>query len=93
MDTNRKGGIALAIIGGLVAIGVAIFVTGNAEFLWALILLGWGIARLRASDNPLFLGAVMALLYLALGGIIYFVADGVYLWAMILIGWLTDKIL
>ena len=95
MDSNqRKGGIVFALLGGLVAIGLAIFITGNAGYLWALILLGWGISRVSASDKPLFVGLVMCILYLALGGVIYFVADGVYylLGAMVLIGWFANKI-
>lgn len=82
-ESQQKVGIVLALIGGLATIGIAIFVTGNAAYLWALVLLMWGIARVRASDKPLFVGAVMCLLYLALGGVIYYVADGVYLWAMV----------
>ncbi len=93
-DQNKeKLGIAVSIFGGLVAIGIAIFVTGNASYLWALVLLAWGVTRVRASQRPLFVGLLMAILYVALGGVIYFVADGVYLWAMVLISWLVDKIL
>lgn len=92
-DNQEKAGIALSLLGGLVAIGIAILVTKEAAYLWALILLAWGVTRVRASRSPLDTGAVMALLYVVLGGVILYVADGAYLWAMILISWFTDKIL
>ncbi|OGD69998.1 hypothetical protein A3A84_01900 [Candidatus Collierbacteria bacterium RIFCSPLOWO2_01_FULL_50_23] len=93
-ENKQKLGMAICILGGLVAIGITIFVTGNAAYLWALVLLMWGVTRVRASKkNPLYVGALMALLYVALGVVIYFVKDGAYLWAMVLIMWLAGQIL
>lgn len=92
-QVRKYTGTFLCILGGLVAIGTGIFVTGSAEYLWALVLLMWGISRVRNSKKSLYTGAVMALLYIALGGVILFVKNAEYLWAMILINWLTDEIL
>jgi len=92
-QAQKNIGIFLCVIGGSVAIGIGIFVTGSAEYLWALVLLMWGVTRVRNSKKSLLIGAVMALLYIALGGVIFFVKNAEYLWAMILINWLTDEIL
>lgn len=97
MSAATTGGIVLAILGGLVAIGLAIFVTGGAGYLWALILVAWGLERIRDTNQeyplkPLMLGLVIGLLYAFIGLVVYFVKDGNYLWAMILVNWLADTI-
>lgn len=97
LDLPLVLGLILAVFGGVAVIGIAIVVTGNAQYLLALILLAWGVERVRDTSReyvwkPTVLGLVMGLLYVGLGAIVYFVKDGNYLWAMVLINWLTDSI-
>ncbi len=58
-------GLFMAILGGLVAIGVAIAISGSVGPLWALILLAWGLVRVRQTPKPTPLGGVFGLMYVA----------------------------
>ncbi len=93
-ENQKKAGLALAILGGLVAIGLTIFVTHDAAYLWALLLLAIGLNRVRRqTKQSLYVGAIMGLLYVAVGVVVFYVKEGAYLWAMLLVSVLADKIL
>ncbi|MBU0709015.1 hypothetical protein KJ596_04720 [Patescibacteria group bacterium] len=90
-------GIIITIIGASVAIGLAIWFTHSASPLWAIILLIWGIERVRFTKReynwkPAVLGLVMGVAYALLGIVAWYVNDARVLWAMILVNWLGDAI-
>lgn len=98
IDAPRVIGVILALIGGLVAIGIAIYISHDADYLWAIVLLALIAERVKDTESeyewkPAVLGAVMSLLCLALGAVIYYTNGPLYLWAMVLIGLLTDSII
>jgi len=90
-------GLILAIVGGLAAIGTAIYVSKSAVALWALILLGWGVAELKRYNRtsgwePFAVGFLMCVMYLVIAGAAYYLKSPVVLWAMIPVGWIAEAI-
>lgn len=87
----------LAFIGGLVAIGIAIWVTQSPSPLWAIILLMWGLERVQVARKgsfryrPTLLGIVLGIAYLGLGAVVYYLKDSDPLWVMILVNWLAER--
>lgn len=90
-------GILLTVLGAAGAIAVCVWFTHSADPLWAIILLIFGMQRVRETDReyawkPAVLGLVMGLAYVALGVVAYYIKDANVLWAMILVNWLADAI-
>lgn len=97
VDAPLVIGIIVAILGAAVAIGLAVWFSHSADPLWAIILLIWGIQRVRDTDReygwkPAVLGLVMGVAYAILGIVAYYINDANVLWAMILVNWLGDAI-
>ncbi len=97
-EVPRIVGFLLAILGGFLAIGIAIGVTHNSDPLWAIILLIWGLERVKSAGSeyrwkPTVLGLVLALGYVGLGIVAYYLHNANVLWAMILVNWLADSII
>lgn len=85
-------GIVVTLLGALAAIGSSIWVTKSPTPLWALILVMWGVERVRHGKKPALSGTVLGLVYLFLGIIVIYLKDSSVLWAMILANWLIDYI-
>lgn len=98
MDGPAVLGIMLTIIGGAIAIGICTWFSHNPNCLWAIILLMWGVERVRSTDReyswkPAVLGLVMGFAYAAVGIAAYYTQNVNVLWAMILVSWLGDAII
>jgi hypothetical protein len=88
-------GIICALLGGVLAVGAGVYVSHEAEPLWALIPVAWMISHVRDADDydwqPLALGALMGILSLLIGGVALFLGQAGSLWALLLVVWLSDN--
>ena len=97
VDVKRTVGTILAAFGGIIAVAIGIAVTGDADYLWSLILVAMmagqvKVAKVEYPSKPILLGTVCALLCVFVGVVVFFVKDADYLWSLILVGWLAEAI-
>ena len=98
LDAPLVIGFLLAFLGGAAAIGMAVYFSHSASPLWAIILLIWGMERIRSTDReyvwkPTVLGLIIGVAYAVLGVVGWYVNEPRVLWAMILVNWLADAII
>ncbi|MCL4384486.1 hypothetical protein M1116_03460 [Patescibacteria group bacterium] len=96
-ELPRIIGYILAILGGIVAIGLALTVTHNASPLWAIILVIWGLERVaivsvRRPWMPALRGLVLGVGYALLGVVAVYLQNAYVLWGMILVNWLAEAL-
>ena len=85
-------GMLFALLCGIVAIAVAVWIDRDAMPILAIFMVGWGLARSSRSNNPLLAGVVLGIAYLGLGIVIWFVKDAIWIWSMALFSFLVDNI-
>jgi hypothetical protein len=83
-------GAVIALIGGLIAIGLCVAFHQTWEPLLAIILVGYGVQKVRTSPRPTVLGLLIGLLYLLVGVVAYYLQNAGVLWSMILVNLFAD---
>ena len=82
----------LAVLGGLAAVGVALYFTQTAGSLWGLLAVAVVVQNVRGCNNKLPAGFVACLCSLAVAAAIYMTLNAACLWALLLVAVVVEQI-
>lgn len=93
MDWKRGLGFSLGVIGALIAVGVGLWFTKDANCLWALIPVALIASNLRSNANNHVTAGVVVFAACALVSLaLYLTLNASVLWALLLVALLVDNL-
>jgi uncharacterized membrane protein len=89
-------GMFLALAGGIMAVLCGVFVAQSAEPLFALLIIGFALNRVKNSSSvknpsrPVLMGGLISILSLVVGAVVLYLNNAGVLWSLILVMFIVD---